>query len=216
MKNKRLLYVAFGLALVMLICGLSACQKGNSQPSDAPTVSPTVSPTDTPTATPAETPTVSPTATPAETPTETPPETILWPVLDGFHRTDGADEPMTAIYEADDDPYMGFQVMSSSANAEQLDAFRLGWSAETEDFLAEKLPGSIASHDTVNLPGLNRQGLHLELDLGVQDDPDPLIMQVLFFTSNDQLIQVSALSKLSGKDILQAAWQQFIAQIQVK
>jgi|GEM_PF-6663395 len=172
---------------VTLLCGLTACQGQQDDPLTA-------------------------TAAPGETVAET----IRWPEPDDFHRADDAGDPLTAVFEADDDPYMGFSVTAVSANAAQMDAFGQGWSDETEAFLSEMLPGSITGHETVDLPGLNRQGIQLELDLGVQDDPDPLIMRALFFTADGQLIQVLAFNKTSGYHNLQAAWDQFIGRIRAE
>ena len=153
---KRTRWIAL-CAAAALILGLCAACDGNPEPS--PTIT-----------APSETTPSSQTTPPAETtpPAKTTPPSVTmkpvtFPDIDGFVKT-VVEDVRQARYESD----AGSIVLDFfPATAAQLAEASGGWGSELEALLIGGLtwPGTFKSDSVVDLPGLGRKGLEVELDL---------------------------------------------------
>jgi len=154
--------IALFLAALLILGLLAACQK-EAEPSPSPTAEPTPAPSPVPTPTPSPSP-VPDTPTPApDTPTPAiTPEPIVYPDLDGLDKTVDESVPMVMYSNGAGTVVILLQYFTAATSG-QLDEVASGWGPELQSLLGAVFIGQVSSSRTVDLPGLGRKGLEVDI-----------------------------------------------------
>jgi len=154
------------LAAALMLCLFAGC-KGDDNVSPSPDPDPTPTETSPPTDPP--TPTAEPDITTAPPPEPTPPpvtwEPIDFPELTGFEKM--VNEQQDQVSYGHEEGYMTVVMTYVLATPTQIEQARTGRGPELEEILTQvfALGSSILSEKVIDLPGLSRKGLEMELDV---------------------------------------------------